>query len=173
MVLRPLLLCYLPYILRFPYFFFFFLHVLSYIFLCFFHQFYYGLQVTCSYEAFRHDEARGFLLVCSSRLGIDTVVSMALCLGALSLPYSSSIDIVWRGPVSLVLGILRLSGSDVVSHCGIAVVCLGSVMAVLYICLPRSHLPLSGTSLANSFFLILDLWHLLPSLCSTGGYLCC
>ena len=102
---------------------------------CFLHQFYYGLQDTCSYKAFRHDEARGFLLACS-RLGIDTVVSIAWYLGALSLPYSSSIDIVWRGPAFLVLGILWLSGSDVVSHCGIAIVCLGSVMAVLCICLP-------------------------------------
>ena len=114
--------------------FFVFSYVLPYIFLCFLHQFYFGLQVACSYESFRHDVPRGFLLVCSSRLGIDTVVSMAWCLGALSLPYSSSIDIVWRGPVSLILGILRLSGSHVISHCGITVVCLGLVMAVLYIC---------------------------------------
>ena len=165
----------LPYILRlqFPYLFFFFFffffffppYVLPYIFLCFLHQFYYGLQVTCSYEAFRHDEAHGFLLACSSRLGIDAVVSMAWYLGALSLPYSSSINIVWRGFVSLVLGILRLSGSNVVSHCCVPWFGYGCF------CTFASHLPLSGTSLANSFFQILDLWHLLPSLCSTGGYL--
>ena len=109
---------------------------MPYIFHCFLHQFYYGLQVTCFYKAFRHDEGHGFLLACSSCLGIDTVVSTAWCLGTLSLPSSSSIDIVWRGPVSLVLGILWLSGSDIVFHCGIDDVCLGSVMAVLYICLP-------------------------------------
>ena len=102
-------------------FFFFLMYCLSYLFLCFLHQMYYGLQGICSYEAFRHDGARGFLLACSSHLGINTAVSMVWCLRALSLPYSSTIDIVWHGPVSLVLGILRLSGSDVVSHCGIAV----------------------------------------------------
>ena len=116
--------------------FFVFSYVLPYIFLCFLHHFYYGFQVTCSHKAFRYDEAHGFLLACSSCLGIDTVISIDGCLGALSLPSSSSIDIAWCGPVSLVLGTLRLSGSNVVSHCGIAAVWLGSVMAVLYICLP-------------------------------------
>ena len=46
---------------------------------------------------------------------------IAWCLCSLPLPYSRTVDIVWRGPVSLVAGILRLSDSDVDSHCGIAV----------------------------------------------------
>ena len=96
-VLFQILLCNLPYILqlRFPYLFLFFLmYCLPYFFNCFLHQLYYGLQGTCSYEAFQHDEVHGFLLACSSRLGIDTVVSMAWYVGGLSLSFCKSIDIV-------------------------------------------------------------------------------
>ena len=114
----------LPYILqlRIPYLFCC-SYVLTYIFLLSFIVFFLictVLQGTCSYEDFRQDVICEFLLACSSRLGIDTC-SMAWCLGSLSLPSSRMIDIVWHGPVSLVLGILQLSGSDVVCHCGIAV----------------------------------------------------
>ena len=44
------------------------------------------------------------------------------------MPTVSLYNIVWRGPVSLVPGILRLSGSDVDG--------LGSVQAVSYLGLP-------------------------------------
>ena len=124
--------------------FFVFSYVLPYIFLCFLHQFYNGLQVTCSYEAFQHDKARGFLLACSSRRGIDTVVFMAWYLGTSSLPYFSSIDIALRGPVSLVLGILQ----TLFLTAGLP---LCALVRLWLFCTFASHLTLSGTSLANGF----------------------
>ena len=166
------ILCNLPYILRlrFPYLFLFFSYVLPCVFLSFLHQLYYGLQGTCSCDAFRQDETRGFLLACSSCLGIDTVVSMAWCLNALSLPYSSSIDIVWHSPVSLFLGSSSFLAPTLFLTAELPCVCLSSAMAVLYICLPPY---LDWHFTGERFFPILDLWHLLPSLCSTGEYLYC
>ena len=95
--------------------FFCFSYVFPYIFLFSFIVFFLHctvLQGICSYEDFRRAVTRGFLLDCSSRLGIDTRY-LAWCLGSLSPPYSRTIDRVWRGSVSLVPGILRLSDSDV------------------------------------------------------------
>ena len=80
-----------------------------------------ALQGTCPYEAFPTRRAirvpAGLFFLPWHR----HYRSMAWCLGSLSLTYSRTMDIVWRGPVSLVPGILRLSGSDVDCRCGIAI----------------------------------------------------
>ena len=146
-VLFGILWCYLRYILRlrFPYLFCFFSYVLPYVFL-FLHQFYYGLQVTCSYEAFWHEEAWGFQLACSSRLGIDTCFYSLVPRRLVSSLFQFDRHSVawpclprsWDPPAFWLRRCFSLRDCRCVPW--------------WLFCTFASHLPLSGTSLAKVFF---------------------